>query len=285
MPSRSAISPNDHQAISSQRHLSVRHALAILVNVQIGSGIFSSPGEVDTNVPSPAMALAVWLFSGLLSWAGAASFAELGTIMPGNGGVQDYIRYIYGDSVSSLFSWIYVTAVMPSSMALQGIVLGESFGAAVGYPHSSIITTTQLHLIAIGSIAFIYVLNLRGTTSSGKASELFTVCKLVTVGGVAFFGIAIALRQLFGGGECTADWCSRSWFAPRDVDSGTSRIDWQNISPLQMVGHYTGAIYAGLWAYSGWETVRLPTATCHPKKQRRANTTSEFLRLVLLLAI
>ncbi|KAK0649534.1 amino acid/polyamine transporter I [Cercophora newfieldiana] len=243
-----------HLALSSQPHLSARHALAILVNIQIGSGIFSSPGHVDTNVPSPATALAVWAFSGLLSWAGAASFAELGTILPGNGGIQDYLRYVYGDTVSSLLAWIYVVAALPSSMALQGIVLGESFGAAVGYPDKGGWTAGQLHAVAIVAIALIYLLNIRSTAASGRTSELFTVCKLVTVGGVAVFGAGVAMRQLWSGGECAEDWCSRSWFAPRDIDSGTSRIDWRGISGLQMVGHYSTAVYAGLWAYSGWDS-------------------------------
>jgi len=257
MRPNSALSPatDAHQAISSKPHLSARHALAILVNIQIGSGIFSSPGHVDTNVPSPAMALAVWAFSGLLSWAGAASFAELGTVLPGNGGIQDYLRYVYGDSVSSLLAWIYVMAALPSSVALQGIVLGESFGAAVGYPHSSVFTAMQLRLIAIVAIFLIYLLNLRSTTASGKANEVFTVCKLVTVGGVVVFGVGVALSQLFGSRECVDDWCSKNWFAARDIDDGTSRIDWQSIPPLQMVGHYSAAVYAGLWAYSGWDSV------------------------------
>jgi solute carrier family 7 (L-type amino acid transporter), member 9/15 len=251
--------PPPTQTVSSRPLLSPRHALAILVNIQIGSGIFSSPGHVDTNVPSPFAALAVWAFSGLLSWAGAASFAELGTILPGNGGIQDYLRYVYGDIVSSLLGWIYVMAALPSSMALQGIVLGESVGAAVGYWKGveEVWTGGEGRWVAVLAIGAVWLLNVRGTAASGRTSEYFTVCKLVTVGGVAVAGAVVAMRQVLGGGECRDDWCGRSWFEARDVDSGTSRIDWGSVSLLQMVGHYSAAVYAGLWAYSGWDSVSL----------------------------
>ena len=63
------------------------------------------------------MALIVWTLSGLTAWAGAASFAELGAAIPINGGMQEYLKYVYGDYVASLASWIWILAVKPSSMA------------------------------------------------------------------------------------------------------------------------------------------------------------------------
>jgi solute carrier family 7 (L-type amino acid transporter), member 9/15 len=206
--------------------LSFHHAFAILVSIQIGSGIFSSPSLVDTNVPSPFAALVVWLLSGLLSWAGAASFAELGTTLPRHGGMQEHLRYIYGDAVSSVMAWIWIMAVKPSSMALQGLVLGESLGSAVGFSDSSTFTATQLRIIALGVVILIYVLNVQSTKTSARASELFTVLKLTTVTGLAFGGLIIALSQILSQHECIeSDWCSKSWLKYRDVSSGTSRID------------------------------------------------------------
>jgi hypothetical protein len=50
--------------------------VALVVGLQVGSGIFSSPGVVLASVGSPGAALAVWLVSGVLAWSGASSFAE-----------------------------------------------------------------------------------------------------------------------------------------------------------------------------------------------------------------
>lgn len=60
-------------------------AYGILVSIVIGSGVFTSPGSIDTNVPSPGMALVMWLLGGVLAWAGASTLAELGTAIPGPG--------------------------------------------------------------------------------------------------------------------------------------------------------------------------------------------------------
>lgn len=68
-----------------QRNLGTLDAFAIIIAIVIGSGIFTSPGSVDTNVPSPGLALVIWLVGGMLAWTGASTMAELGTAIPGQG--------------------------------------------------------------------------------------------------------------------------------------------------------------------------------------------------------
>ena len=68
-----------------KRNLGALDAFAIIVSIVIGSGVFTSPGSIDTNVPSPGAALIVWLVGGLLAWTGASTMAELGTAIPGEG--------------------------------------------------------------------------------------------------------------------------------------------------------------------------------------------------------
>lgn len=68
--------------------ISVTAGIALIVGMQIGSGIFSSPGVVARETGAVGSALLAWLGAGLLSWAGASSFAELGTALPLNGGSQ-----------------------------------------------------------------------------------------------------------------------------------------------------------------------------------------------------
>jgi L-type amino acid transporter 9 len=67
------------------RNLGTIEAFAIIISIVIGSGVFTSPGSIDTNVPSPGMALVVWLVGGVLAWTGAMTLAELGTAIPGEG--------------------------------------------------------------------------------------------------------------------------------------------------------------------------------------------------------
>ena len=57
---------------------------AISVNVAniIGTGVFLKARVVTCNVGSPGKALAIWVFAGLLSIAGALTYAELLAMMP-----------------------------------------------------------------------------------------------------------------------------------------------------------------------------------------------------------
>lgn len=85
--------PRDHDQDESQsqgqgtfkRNLGALDAFAIIISIVIGSGIFTSPGSIDTNVPAPGWALVVWLVGGVLAWTGASTMAELGTAIPGEG--------------------------------------------------------------------------------------------------------------------------------------------------------------------------------------------------------
>lgn len=67
--------------------------MALVVGMQVGSGIFSSPGVVVASVGSVGASLLVWLVSGALAWTGASSFAELGCAIPLSGGAQAYLAY------------------------------------------------------------------------------------------------------------------------------------------------------------------------------------------------
>lgn len=85
--------PRD-QGSSFARNLGTLDAFAIIISIVIGSGIFTSPGSIDTNVPSPGIALVVWLVGGILAWTGASTMAELGTAIPGEGMWFSYGRTI-----------------------------------------------------------------------------------------------------------------------------------------------------------------------------------------------
>ena len=73
------------QAGTFRRNLGAIEAFTIVISIVIGSGVFTSPGSIDTNVPSPGVALVIWLVGGILAWTGASTMAELGTAIPGEG--------------------------------------------------------------------------------------------------------------------------------------------------------------------------------------------------------
>lgn len=88
--------PDPTTPAHERKPLTLLNGLALVIALQIGSGIFTLPAQVSQSVPSPGAGLLVWLLAGLLVWTGAASFIELGCRAPSNGGIQEYVRVAYG---------------------------------------------------------------------------------------------------------------------------------------------------------------------------------------------
>lgn len=105
--------------------IGITAGIALIVGMQIGSGIFSSPGVVAKETGAVASALLCWFGAGLLSWAGASSFAELGSALPLNGGAQAYLDAAFGPLPAYCFSFTAVTALKPGSQAIISIIFGE----------------------------------------------------------------------------------------------------------------------------------------------------------------
>lgn len=95
----SAESPSERGTFA--RNLGTLEAFGIVVSIVIGSGVFTSPGAIDTNVPSPGLALVVWLLGGVLAWTGASTLSELGTAIPGEG--LFHSPYVDGPAALVLF--------------------------------------------------------------------------------------------------------------------------------------------------------------------------------------
>jgi hypothetical protein len=53
------------------KHVGWIQGMALVVGMQVGSGIFSSPGVVIAEVGSAGASLGVWVVSGILAWTGA----------------------------------------------------------------------------------------------------------------------------------------------------------------------------------------------------------------------
>lgn len=239
------------------KQLTTRHAFAVLVTLQIGSGIFASPAQVDANVPSPGAALVVWVLGGLLSWAGAASFAELGAALPLNGGMQEYLRHVYGDTAAFLMAWVYILGVKPSSMAIQSIVIAESV-ASVTSATGELPNAGLLKLVAALAFVSMVLLNSINTRFTMRLSESFTVFKLSTVSLIVLGGLIAVIAHLTDPASPlsgSSDWYSKNWFQSRPTVSDGKTNDWISMGAWDRYGHYCAAIYGGLWAYDGWDNV------------------------------
>jgi APA family basic amino acid/polyamine antiporter len=88
------------------RGLTFTSATALVIGSIIGTGVFFKAAIISQQVGSPALVLAAWLVAGLLSLAGALTYAELGAMLPHAGGEYLYVRTAYGDMAGFLNGWM-----------------------------------------------------------------------------------------------------------------------------------------------------------------------------------
>src|SRR3979490_1514288 len=88
-----------------KRDLGLWGAISIVVGTVIGSGIFLVPRTMIRNVGTPELVFLVWIVGGLLSLAGALTYAELAAAMPEAGGEYVYLTEAYGPIWGYLYGW------------------------------------------------------------------------------------------------------------------------------------------------------------------------------------
>jgi L-type amino acid transporter 9 len=237
------------------RNLGALDGFALLISIVIGSGVFSSPGPIDANVPSPGAGLLVWLVGGILAWTGALTMAELGTAFPGEGGIQPYLSYIYGDVWGYMAAWSWIVATMPATLAILSIVFVESIYSSMGINEPAPPMTHKLLSLLV--LVCVTTLNSISTKTSTRLSSFFVAIKLLTillliVAGLVVVFVYVGKSKDYGGG----DWHSKGWFSPRDtVLPDGSHFDWTKVTTWESLGFYSTALYGALWAYSGWDKV------------------------------
>jgi APA family basic amino acid/polyamine antiporter len=222
------------------RDLSVTQATSVVVGTIIGTGIFLVPKEMMEAVGSARLVYLAWVVGGLLSFFGALTYAELGTMKPEAGGEYVYMRDGYGPLGGFLYAWTTFLISKPGSIATvtAGIVriLGTfsalSFLSRPLVTLSSRLVVTSGHLVGIGLIVFISGVNYIGVKKAGNFQVFFTVLKIVIVLAVICIGFSYA----------DGSWSN---FATRFTGAH---------------GGFAGfmvALVAALWAYDGWNNLNM----------------------------
>src|SRR5687767_12769374 len=119
----------DRNPTQLQTSLSRFDLCMIVVGSAIGSGVFISPSHIARELPSPVWMIGAWIVGGLVTLAGALSFAELGGRAPGAGGVYAFLDDAYGRAVAFLYGWAYFLVVSSGAIA----ALAVAFSTYVAY--------------------------------------------------------------------------------------------------------------------------------------------------------
>ena len=245
MSSAAAASPQVTPATRELvRALSLRDAIALVLSV-IGTGVFLKTAPMAQLVGSPSKVLLAWLAAGLLSLAGALTYAELGAMMPEAGGEYVFLREAYGDLPAFLFGWASLMLIASGGLAAVSTALASFLGSFV--PLNAVWTTHDFQLlgqvvhwrlgvqqvVAVAVILLFSAINSRGVAVGGRVQWLATVAKL---GGIAIIALGAFLLSRTG-----------SWANLKTPVTAT-------IAPAG-AGAFGAAMLAALWAYQGWSNV------------------------------
>lgn len=169
------------EAGAPRETLGPREAMAIVVGIVIGAGIFKAPSLVAMNSASPGWMLAAWALGGVISIIGALCYGELATAYPSAGGDYHFLHRAFGRQVSFLFAWSRFSVITTGSIALLAFVFGDYMTEVLPLgPWSAAIW-------GAGAILALTWLNLRGLRQGAATQVALTA---VEIGGLVLVIVA-----------------------------------------------------------------------------------------------
>ena len=229
------------------RGLTLIAAMSVVVGNVIGTGVFLKARVMTCNVGTPGRVLAVYVVAGLLSLAGALSYAELAAMMPRAGGEYVFMREAYGRPWGFLFGWMSFFIGKAGSQAALGVQFALFLntmlrGRLDGEFFSRPVPFGKIQVVALASILIVTGINCLAVKVSGGVAAVLSGVKiaLVLVVGIGAFLLAQG-----------ADW-SHLWMA----NTGGA---CEGVSAAARVGFggVIAAMLGALWAYDGWNNVTL----------------------------
>lgn len=161
------------QTGSPRATLRLYEAIAIIVGIVIGAGIFKAPSLVAANTESAFWMFAAWALGGLISLIGALCYAELATSFPNAGGDYHFLQRAYGRVVSFLFAWARFAVITTGSIALLAFVFGDYMAQLFSFGAMS------ANVYAIIAVIALTWLNVRGLHASATTQTWLTVVEVL----------------------------------------------------------------------------------------------------------
>ena len=234
------------------RGLTLIAAVSIVIGNVIGTGVFLKARVMTCNVGTPGMVVLVWIAAGLLSLAGALTYAELAAMMPRAGGEYVFVREAYGRGLGFLYGWMQIFIAKTGSQAslavafaiffndLTGGTLGRNFFTLdlFGFP----VPFGGLQVMALGAIILFTIVNCAAVSVSGHVATVLTFVKIALVLGVGLGAFLLAQ----GGGFAN--------FGLANVGGACEGVD---AAARYGVAGFGAAMLGALWGYDGWNNLTL----------------------------
>ena len=147
----------------------LKDAVALVVGIVVGAGIFKLPALVAANTGDAGTMMLAWILGAAISIIGALCYAELATSHPDAGGEYHFLERAFGSDVARLFAWARLTVIASGSIAIFAFVFADYATqlASLG-THSSSIYAALLVIVLTG-------INLVGISAGKTTQNLLTL--------------------------------------------------------------------------------------------------------------
>ncbi len=254
------------------RGLTLTDTTALVIGTVIGTGVFLKAAPMAQSVGTPTLVLLAWVAAGLLSLAGALTYAELGAMMPEAGGEYVYLRHSYGEASAFLFGWQRFIVAGSASIAALGagfaiflsrIVPLDAVWARHDFTFLGQTINWQFgaqQIVAVAVILLLTAVNCLTVVVGGKVQSVLTVLKIA--------GIAVVIGGVFFAAP-TASWSH--------LATPANTPQWSGFAL------FGTAMLAALWPYDGWNN--MPMAAGEVQNPGRNIPRALILGMVAVMAI
>lgn len=248
--------PNIEDKHKLVRALGLTAAVSVIIGNVIGTGVFLKARVMTCNLGSPDWVLVAWIAAGVLSLAGALTYAELTAMKPEAGGEYVFLRDSFGKVSSFLYGWMQILIAKPGSQAAAAVAfaigMNDFFDKKLVQTlfktniAGSEFEITTLQLVAIMVIIIFTTINCATVSLSGQIATVLTGVKIFLIIFVGIGAFAFVTGGNFGhfsmmeaGGTC------------EDVSNSVR----YGAAGYSFSAGFAAAMLGALWGYDGWNNL------------------------------
>jgi basic amino acid/polyamine antiporter, APA family len=259
------------------RGLGLLAAISIIIGNVIGTGVFLKARVMTCNVGDPMWVILAWVAAGILSLAGALTYAELSAMKPQAGGEYVFLRDAYGRVWSFLYGWMQIFIAKTGSQASVAVAFAIFANDLLGGSLRQILLRinflsnpfeintiqtpeflvevadrmlysyelTTLQLVAVGMIVIFTVINCFSVSVTGNLATVLTFVKiaLVLLVGVGAFLLA------------DGNFANYAMTADGGTCEGVENAVKYGAAGFTFVAGFGAAMLGALWGYDGWNNL------------------------------
>ncbi len=231
-------------------------ATTIVVGSMIGSGIFIVDSDIARLTDSPALYLAAWVVTAVMTMICALSYGELAAMMPRAGGQYVYLRESLGPLWGFLYGWTLFLVIETGTIAAVCVAFGKFLGVffpTVSSTHwlwhiahvpaipvgpmvlgNMEIGISTANLAGIVVVLLLAAVNIFGMKFGALVQNVFTVAKALALAGLILLGFTVGRNSLAIAANFGSHW-SEFW----------RNAGWGSLHPVQ-VGAQGPTVMVGL---------------------------------------